>query len=99
MNNSILISEDLLQIDSNKSVRKKRKLDLYEIMHMDKVVATISSNGKAKILEQKFLPYDLYLDDEDEDNIDILINNLENFNHWCASRVLSLDRKYAKELL
>ena len=22
-----------------------------------------------------------------------------NFNHWCASRVLSLDRKYAKELL
>ena len=27
------------------------------------------------------------------------MNNVMNFNHWCASRVLSLDRKYAKELL
>ena len=26
-------------------------------------------------------------------------NNLDNFYHWCASRVLSLDRKYAKEIL
>ena len=28
-----------------------------------------------------------------------MINNINNFNLWCASRVLSLDRKYAKELL
>lgn len=28
-----------------------------------------------------------------------MINNINNFNHWCVSRVLSLNRKYAKELL
>ena len=28
-----------------------------------------------------------------------MINNINNFNHWCTSRVLSLDRKYAKEIL
>ena len=32
-------------------------------------------------------------------DIDTRINNLNNFYHWCASRVLSLDRKYAKEIL
>ena len=70
----------------------KSKIVNYEIMHMEKVVAKFSANGK-------FMPYDLYLDEDDEDDIDVLINNIMNFNHWCASRVLSLDRKYAKELL
>ena len=43
------------------------------------------------------MPYDLYL--EETDDFDMLLNNMENFYHWCASRVLSLDRKYAKEIL
>ena len=85
--------------NQSKSVRKKKELTVYELMHMDKVVARIMSNGKVEIINSQFLPYDLCLDEEDEDDIDILINNLDNFNHWCASRVLSLDRKYAKELL
>ena len=72
---------------------------VYEIMHMERVVAQFSSNGKSRICDAKFMPYDLYLEEEDEDDIDILVNNVINFNHWCASRVLSLDRKYAKELL
>lgn len=71
----------------------------YELMHNEKIVARISANGKAEVLEEQFMPYDLYLDSEDENDIDILINNIFNFNHWCASRMLSLDRKYAKELL
>jgi hypothetical protein len=66
---------------------------------MEKTVATISTLGKVKIIKEKFLPYDLYLEEEDENEIDILINNLNNFYHWCASRVLSLDRKFAKEIL
>ena len=46
------------------------------------------------------MPYDLYLEEEgSEVDIDTRINNLDNFYHWCASRVLSLDRKYAKEIL
>ena len=56
-------------------------------------------NGKIKIHDEQFMPYDLYLEEDDTDDIDVLMNNVINFNHWCASRVLSLDRKYAKELL
>ena len=36
---------------------------------------------------------------EEERDFDTLINNMNNFYIWCASRVLSLDRKYAKEIL
>ena len=28
-----------------------------------------------------------------------MVNNLTNFYFWCASRVLTLDRQYAKEIL
>lgn len=77
----------------------KKSTTVYEIMHMDRVVAKFSTNGKVKILDERFLPYDLYFEEEDEDDIDILMNNVVNFQHWCASRVLSLNRKYAKELL
>lgn len=77
---------------------KKREKIFYEIMHIDRVVAVITSGGQARIIAEQFLPYDLYLE-EDDDDIDSLLNNLNNFYHWCASRVLSLDRKFAKEIL
>ena len=83
----------------HKSIPKKLQVNIYEIMHMEKCVAQISSNGRVEIHDEKFLPYDLYLDENDEDDIDVRVNNITNFNHWCASRVLSLDRKYAKEIL
>lgn len=42
------------------------------------------------------MPKDLYLEtDYDAD----LFNNREVFNWWCANRILSLDRKYAKAFL
>ena len=69
----------------------------YEVMHMEKVVATISTRGRAEILNEQFMPFDLYLDEEND--IDTLLNNLYVFYHWCASRVLSLDRKYSKEIM
>ena len=34
-----------------------------------------------------------------ENDIDILVNNITNFQHWCASRILTLDRQYAKAIL
>lgn len=68
-------------------------------MHMERIVAKISINGKAQILDEAFMPYDLYLYEEDDDDIDILVNNLNNFYHWCASRVLPLNRQYIKEIL
>lgn len=74
---------------------------VYQIMHMEKTVAEISDTGKARIISEQFMPYDLYLDEEEAESydIDLRLNNLNNFYHWCASRVLSLDRKYAKEIL
>ena len=69
----------------------------YEIMHMDKVVATVSTLGQARILNEQFMPYDMYL--EESNDFDDLVNNLTNFHYWCASRVLSLDRTYAKEIM
>lgn len=76
---------------------EKRK-QVFEIMHMEKIVARFCLNGTATIYHENFMPYDLYLEDDDEE-LDTLINNIDNFNHWCACRVLSLDRTYAKDLL
>ena len=74
---------------------------VYQIMHVEETVAEISDTGKARIISEQFMPYDLYLDEEEAESydIDLRLNNLNNFYHWCASRVLSLDRKYAKEIL
>lgn len=70
----------------------------YEIMHGNTIVACIDLQGRCKIYEEKFLPYNLYLEENDSD-IDILVNNINNFYYWCATRVLPLDRQYAKEIL
>lgn len=71
----------------------------YEIMHMEKTVVSVSTTGNVKIINEQFMPYDLYLEEEDANDIDTMVNNLTNFYHWCASRVLTLDRQYAKEIL
>ena len=75
------------------------KHNTYEIMHMEQCVAQITGTGHAVVFNEQFMPYDLYFDTEDSDDIDTRINNLNVFYHWCASRVLSLDRQYAKDLL
>lgn len=69
----------------------------YEIMHMDRMVAAVSTLGQVKLLDEQFMPYDIYL--EESNDFDVRVNNLANFYHWCASRVLSLDRTYAKEIM
>lgn len=70
----------------------------YEIMHINKVVACIDLQGRCEIFEKDFLPYNLYLEENDSD-IDTLVNNINNFYYWCATRVLPLDRQYVKEIL
>lgn len=69
----------------------------FDIMHKDRRVARIYENGRCTIDYPSFLPYNLYL--ERSDDIDGRLNNLTNFYYWCSSRVLTLDRKYAKEIL
>jgi hypothetical protein len=70
----------------------------YEIMHKECCVATVSTTGAVTIYEAAFLPYGLSLK-PDTDDLDERLNNRANFEHWCASRVLQLDRRYAKEIL
>lgn len=99
MNSNALFMDEPFELEVNRPSSKKSKVITYEIMHMERSVARISTNGKARILEEQFMPYDLYFEEDDENDIDILMNNINNFQYWCASRILSLDRKYAKELL
>ena len=97
---SDLIFEPSFEADVNRKKDGGRKPEIYEIMHMERTAARISRTGQAWILEETFLPYDLYLEEEGSDwDVDVRQNNLDNFYYWCASRVLSLDRKYAKEIL
>ena len=69
----------------------------YLIMHKNRHVATIREDGSCTVYFPSFMPYSLYL--ESADDLDTRLNNLNNFYYWCASRVLTLDRKYAKEIL
>jgi len=69
----------------------------YEIMHLEQTAAVISSDGGCRLIAPAFMPYNLWL--EEDPDLSVRINNLSNFYYWCASRVLTLDRVYAKEVL
>lgn len=96
--NQIYSGEEFV-LQSNPDARKRRQVEKYEIMHKENVVADISTSGEVDIFLEQFMPYDLYLEQTEIPDIDVQINNLNNFYHWCASRVLSLDRVYAKEIM
>ena len=78
---------------------KKDMWKIYTIMHMDRRVASIHQDGSCVIYSLRFMPYNLYLEPAEEEDMDTRINNLSNFYFWCASRILTLDRVYAKEIL
>ena len=70
----------------------------YEIMYLDKkLVAQLSSSGDARVFMHSFMPYNFWFDEDKV--IDTLVNNMVNFYHWCSSRMLTLDRKYAIEIM
>ena len=71
----------------------------YAIMHLERHVATIRSDGSCSVYYPQFMPYNLYLEEAEGDDLDVRVNNLNNFHYWCATRLLTLDRKYAKEIL
>ena len=85
-----------MSIKKNRTVMSKG-WKYFDIMHMDRRVARIYENGKCTVNYPSFMPYNLYL--EKGNDTDTCINNLSNFYYWCASRILTLDRKYAKEIL
>ena len=71
----------------------------YAIMHLERHVATIRSDGTCSVYYPQFMPYNLYLEENPADDLNTRISNLNNFHYWCATRLLTLDRKYAKEIL
>ena len=84
--------------------------ELYTVMQMNRSVADVGTDGRCVVHSPDLMPYNLYLEETAgttdfctehsyADDIDTRLNNLENFYHWCSSRVLTLDRKYAKEIL
>lgn len=75
----------------------KKGWGFFDLMHKDRRVARIYEDGRCIVNFPSFMPYNLYL--ESSDDLDSRINNLNNFYYWCSSRVLTLDRKYAKEIL
>ena len=69
----------------------------FTIMHKDRKVAAIREDGTCTIYAPSFMPCNLYL--VEADDLDTRLNNLNNFYYWCSSRVLTLDRRFAKEIL
>lgn len=83
-------------IEINRTIMQKG-WKYFDIMHMDRRVARIYEDGRCTVNYPSFMPYNLYF--ESSDDLEDRINNLNNFYYWCSSRVLTLDRKYAKEIL
>lgn len=69
----------------------------YLVMHKNRIVAEIRGDGSCTVRNEAFMPYNLWL--EEGDSVDSRVNNLANFHYWCSSRVLTLDRAFAKEIL
>lgn len=92
-------SKNRLRVISGKQMKKVYHWNSYVIMHGNQKVACINKDGTCKIYSKKMMPYNLYLEPVEDDDMDVRIQNLDNFYYWCASRVLTLDREYAKEIL
>lgn len=88
----------LVKTIGNKENRGVRVRTVYEIMYGERRSARIDTQGHCVIFEADFMPWNLYLDDSDEE-IDTLVSNVTNFYYWCATRILTLDRQFAKEIL
>ena len=74
-------------------LNKKNK---YYLMHKDTKVLKFDFYGNINILNKKFLPYGLYL--EEKNDIETITNNALNIINWLARRVITIDRKYSKEI-
>mgnify|MGYP003543749346 CR=1 FL=1 len=64
MENRVLKAKDFESNDNLPRKKQKNELLCYELMHGDKKVAEINTRGEAVILNEDFLPYDLYLEEE-----------------------------------
>ena len=79
-----LVADPKFDLDSNITSSDKGGNKVYQIMHKEKTVAEISSRGEAKVLDEHFMPYDLYLEREENGIIWIIfiIGALRAFCLW-----------------
>lgn len=74
------------------------RAECYDVMYKDELLVTINRRtGEIQNRGNGIWPFSLYL--EASNDIDDRVNNVTNFNWWCANRILTIDRKYAKEIL
>ena len=67
----------------------------YELLHNETPVAQIDTQGHCYIFSKKFMPYNLYLEETNDDPL----NNLSNFYFWCANRILPANRQHSDVIL
>ena len=91
------IRRTTIVIDSDLPKHNNDSATIFEIMHKNSVIAAISLRGEVEINNEFLMPYDLNL--QEWDDYDTHRDNVTDFQHWCASRVLSLDRTHAKAIL
>ena len=62
------------------------QVEIYEIMHMERIVASISTSGTVQIFQEQFMPYDFFLEEVEDIDIDtktllVLIVQTHTFIH------------------
>lgn len=82
----------------NMSLFEKTSDSVYELSFQDRKVFSIDKDtGELIIFDEHFIPFDCNI--SIANTIQARVKNVTSFNAWCAKRILSLDRKYAKEIL
>ena len=72
---------------------------MYVLMSQNTPVCRFDlDTGEFSVLAEPFMPYNLQLTAE-SGSMQEKIANINAIHHWCADRVLSLDRRYAKQIL
>lgn len=71
---------------------------IFQLLLKDNLVLTIDlSSGNVTDVNEKLLPFGMQVT-AGAASLDKFLSNVTEFNEWCASRVLTLDRKYAKKI-
>ena len=80
------------------SVNIAKPEEKYILMFKNIEVAIVNRRtGVVNIKANQYMPYSLYL--EELDDIDTRVQNINNFDFWCADRLLSIKREYYKEIV
>ena len=69
----------------------------YIILSEDQKLVSISLTGSCKIYRKTLLPEGLKLVETKEEDLDLQYENLQQFYHWCAGRLLEASEAVEEE--